>query len=227
MHPRRYETLILLSPNLTPAELDNFKAKVDGILEAGNAKVVQMEDWGRKMLAYPVHKEHYGIYILYDYQGLPAVEAELKRNLKIDENVFKSLTMVLDRQFTDQRFEEEKERLLAKSQKKEAQAAELAAQRESQDAQELSTVTQFPEKPSDELPADHLAPLELSTPVSEPPDAPPVAAPSDTPVAAAEPPEAPSEPEAPAGELSAKESSSEDSPAPPEETEAKSEGETL
>jgi small subunit ribosomal protein S6 len=122
MHPRRYETLILLSPNLSPADLDKFKGKVESILEQGKARVLQTEDWGRKVLAYPVKKEHYGIYILYDYQAMPAVEAELKRNLKIDENVFKSLTLVLDRQFTDERFEQEKERILSRPPKKDAQS---------------------------------------------------------------------------------------------------------
>jgi small subunit ribosomal protein S6 len=118
MHPRRYETLILLSPNLSPVELETFKTKVEQILEKGRAKVVHFEDWGRRALAYPVKKELHGQYVLYDYQGSPATEAELKRNLKIDEFVFKHLTLLIDSEFTDVKFEEEKERLLLKSQKK-------------------------------------------------------------------------------------------------------------
>jgi small subunit ribosomal protein S6 len=196
MHPRRYETLILLSPNLSPIDMEKFKTKVAGILDAGNAKVVQIEDWGRKMLAYPVHKEHYGIYVLYDYQASPAVEAELKRNLKIDENVFKSLTLVLDRQFTDQRFEEEKERILAKSQKKE----ELAGHRETPD--HSSNKNKFDTAQVDELPENNQASSEAQ------------ALPSESP--------------ATLGELSAEATaSSEYSPAPPTDSEAKAEGETV
>jgi small subunit ribosomal protein S6 len=119
MHPRRYETLILLSPNLTPAELEAFKTKVEQILEKDGAKVVRFEDWGRKALAYPVKKELHGHYVLYDFQAMPQTEAELKRNLKIDEIVHKHLTILLNAKFTDQMFEEEKARLLTKSQKKE------------------------------------------------------------------------------------------------------------
>jgi small subunit ribosomal protein S6 len=119
MHPRRYETLILLSPNITPAELETFKTKVEQILEKDAAKVVRFEDWGRKPLAYPVKKELFGHYVLYDFQAMPDTEAELKRNLKIDELVHKHLTILLDPQFTDQKYDEEKARILAKSQKKE------------------------------------------------------------------------------------------------------------
>jgi small subunit ribosomal protein S6 len=119
MHPRRYETLILLSPNLSPVQKETFKVKVEQILESGGAKVLRFEDWGRRALAYPVHKELHGQYMLYDYQGEPKVEAELKRNLKIDEFVFKHLTLILDTKFTDEKFEAEKEKLLAAATKKE------------------------------------------------------------------------------------------------------------
>ncbi|MDR2613184.1 MAG: 30S ribosomal protein S6, partial [Deltaproteobacteria bacterium] len=130
MHPRRYETLILLSPNLSPPALETFKAKVEGILSDGGAKIVRFEDWGRRSLAYPVSKELHGQYVLYDYQAQPAVEAELKRNLKIHDSVFKHLTLVLDHKFTDDRFEDERARLIAKSQKKEADEAREAEARE-------------------------------------------------------------------------------------------------
>jgi small subunit ribosomal protein S6 len=167
MHPRRYETLILLSPNLNPVDLDKFKDKIQGILDQGNAKIVLMEDWGRKMLAYPVHKEHYGIYLLYDYQAMPEVESEIKRNLKIDENVFKSLTLVLDRQFTDERYEKEREKALIKIQKREAQA-EAEALRLAQEASENQGETNPDALSSDDelptAPYSEASPYESSEP---------------------------------------------------------------
>jgi small subunit ribosomal protein S6 len=119
-HPRRYETFILLSPNLSPVNLESFKMKVEQILEKGNSKIVNFEDWGRRQLAYPVRKELHGHYVLYDYQAFPATEAELKRNLKLDEQVFKFMTLLLDPKFTDAKYEDVKAKLLAKSQKKES-----------------------------------------------------------------------------------------------------------
>jgi small subunit ribosomal protein S6 len=106
MHARRYETLILLSPNLGKPELDVFKDKIDNIIAQGQGKIVRFEDWGRRRLAYPVNKEIYGTYFLYDFQGQPALASELVRNLKIDEQVFKYLTLILEKEFSDERFEE-------------------------------------------------------------------------------------------------------------------------
>lgn len=126
MHPRRYETLILLAPNLEAPE--NFKSKIEGILEAGGGQVVRFEDWGRRRLAYPVQKEIYGHYLLYDYQGSPALAAELERNLKIDEKVFKYLTLVLAKKFTAEDLDAAKEKLLAEAARRESEKARREAE---------------------------------------------------------------------------------------------------
>jgi small subunit ribosomal protein S6 len=127
MHPRRYETLILLAPNLEPGGLEAFKNKVDGILSAGEGQLVRFEDWGRRRLAYPVQRELFGYYLLYDFQGSPALAAELERNLKIDEKVFKYLTLVLDRKFTAEDLAAAREKLLAEAARREAEKARREA----------------------------------------------------------------------------------------------------
>ncbi|MDR0880947.1 MAG: 30S ribosomal protein S6 [Candidatus Adiutrix sp.] len=123
MHPRRYETLILLAPNLEAQELETFKTKVDNIMATGGGQLVRLEDWGRRRLAYPVKKEMFGYYLLYDFQGRPALATELERNLKIDEKVFKYLTLVLDKKFTDDDLVAAKEKLLAEAARREAEKA--------------------------------------------------------------------------------------------------------
>lgn len=123
MHPRRYETLIMLAPNLAPEVLDAFKTKVDGIMQTGGGQLVRFEDWGRRRLAYPVRKEMFGQYLLYDFQGSPELASEFERNLKIDERVFKYLTLVLSKKFTDEDLAEAKEKLLAEAARREAEKA--------------------------------------------------------------------------------------------------------
>jgi len=126
MHPRRYETLIMLAPNLEADVLETFKNKVDGIMAADGGQLVRFEDWGRRRLSYPVNKEMYGQYLLYDFQGSPALAAELERNLKIDEKVFKYLTLVLDKKFTDEELAKAKEALVAEAARREAEKAKAA-----------------------------------------------------------------------------------------------------
>ena len=121
MHPRRYEILILLAPN--PEYVETFKSKVEGILEAGGGHLIRFEDWGRRRLAYPVQKELYGYYLLYDYQGGPALAAELERNLKIDEKVFKYLTLLLAKKFTAEDLAAVHEKIQAEAARRESEKA--------------------------------------------------------------------------------------------------------
>jgi len=123
MHPRRYETMIMLAPNLDATVMETFKNKVDNIMSTGGGQLVRFEDWGRRRLSYPVKKEMFGHYLLYDFQGSPELSSELERNLKIDEKVFKYLTLVLDKKFTDEDLEAAKEKLLAEAARREAEKA--------------------------------------------------------------------------------------------------------
>ncbi|MDR2827243.1 MAG: 30S ribosomal protein S6 [Candidatus Adiutrix intracellularis] len=121
MYSRRYETLILLAPNLEATKLETFKNKVEGIFSAGEGQIVRFEDWGRRRLAYPIKKELFGYYLLYDFQGRPKLATELERNLKIDETVFKYLTLVLSKNFTNNDLLKAKEKLLIEAAHREAE----------------------------------------------------------------------------------------------------------
>jgi small subunit ribosomal protein S6 len=103
----------MLSPNLEIEQIEGFRSKIDGALAAGKGQVVRVDEWGRRRLAYPVRKEMFGYYILYDFRAHATLAAEIERQLKIDERVFKYLTLVLDKNFTEESLKTVLERLAA------------------------------------------------------------------------------------------------------------------
>ncbi|MDR3204755.1 MAG: 30S ribosomal protein S6 [Deltaproteobacteria bacterium] len=125
---RRYETLILLSPNLASEQIAAFKNKIEAIINNGQGQIVRIEEWGRRKLAYPVCKELYGYYILYDYRGQNFLAAELERNLKIDEQVFKYLTLILERNFTEEKLNVVLEHLAAEANRNKEQLSSSSEQ---------------------------------------------------------------------------------------------------
>lgn len=166
MHPRRYEILIMLAPNLPPEQLEAFQKKVDTIMNTGGGQVVRFEDWGRRRLSYPVKKEMYGHYLLYDFQGNPALSTELERNLKIDEKVFKYLTLVLSKKFTDEDLAEAREKLLAEAARREAEKARI---REATEAAAAGAAVVAAEKAAAEaaVAAEEAATAEVTVAVEE------------------------------------------------------------
>ncbi len=88
-----YETLTVLNPDLGEAGSKEMVAKIRGILESGRAEITKVDEWGMRELAYPIRKQHRGIYALIEYKAEPVAVAELERQLKLNEQVLRFLSI--------------------------------------------------------------------------------------------------------------------------------------
>jgi len=88
-----YETLTVLDPDLGEAGSKEMVAKIRGILETGKAEITKVDEWGMRELAYPIRKRHRGIYALIEYKAEPIAVAELERQLKLNEQVLRFLSV--------------------------------------------------------------------------------------------------------------------------------------
>ena len=94
-----------------------------------DGRVIRTENWGRRRLSYPVGKKMYGIYWLVDFMGSPQLLLELERNMRIEEQIYKHMSQVLDKNFSEEKYQAEIERLKAEAAKREAERAEREAER--------------------------------------------------------------------------------------------------
>jgi small subunit ribosomal protein S6 len=92
---RYYETLYLINPNLADEDYRDVVAKFNNIIEKNKGVVAKVDEWGNKTLAYQVKKFDKGYYVLLQYCGAPGITAELHRELKLDDRVFKYQTVKL------------------------------------------------------------------------------------------------------------------------------------
>lgn len=123
---RHYETVFIISPELTEEDTQAVVDKFTGILADAGAVLVKVDVWGRRRLAYVVKKFNKGFYVLLDYGATPEAIAELERNFKIDEQVIRYLTVKKADHF-------DAEAAVAAA---EARKAKAAAEREMEDDQE-------------------------------------------------------------------------------------------
>jgi small subunit ribosomal protein S6 len=93
---RRYECVVILDHELPDDDIRNFTEKYTQLIKASSGEVIKIEDWGIKRLAYLVNKREKGRYILFDFVGLPALIAEMERQLKIADEVMKYLSVKLE-----------------------------------------------------------------------------------------------------------------------------------
>ena len=59
-------------------------------------KVIKIDNWGKRRLAYEVAKERKGIYLYWQYLAQPGVVEETERNLRMLDSVIRYLTVKVD-----------------------------------------------------------------------------------------------------------------------------------
>ena len=93
---RTYESIFILNPEIAG---DDYTAAVDkykGILADQDAEMLKVEEWGVRKLAYQVNKQARGNFIMFIFDAGPTVVKEFERRMRIDENVIKFQTILLE-----------------------------------------------------------------------------------------------------------------------------------
>ena len=86
----KYEVLYVLNPNLTEEETQAIVEKFKTLIEQ-NGTVAEMEEWGKRKLAYEINYLTEGYYVLVKFTSGPELPAELDRILGITDGVIRSL----------------------------------------------------------------------------------------------------------------------------------------
>jgi small subunit ribosomal protein S6 len=92
---RKFETLLLLSPELTADAREALLGNLTGVLEREQGRLIVADHWGMRDLAYPVRKQMRGYYVRLEYAALGPAVAELERNIRISDGIFKFMTVQL------------------------------------------------------------------------------------------------------------------------------------
>jgi small subunit ribosomal protein S6 len=93
---REYETIYILRPNTPNEGVAEVNTKVKAVIEGQGGKILKVDNWGKRRLAYEVAKERKGIYLYWLYLGSPGLVEETERNLRMLDNVVRFLTVKVD-----------------------------------------------------------------------------------------------------------------------------------
>lgn len=93
---REYETVIILRPATNKNDILDLVHKAQGIFAAYGARLIQIENWGSRTLAYPIKRATSGIYIYWRYLGGSDIVREFERNLSIADNILRFHTTLVD-----------------------------------------------------------------------------------------------------------------------------------
>ncbi len=113
-----YETVFILTPVLSDAQMKEAVEKFKAILTENGATITNEENWGLRKLAYPIQKKSTGFYNLLQFDAEPTIVDKLEIMYRRDERIIRFLTFRLDKFAYE--YAEKRKGIKAKEQVKEA-----------------------------------------------------------------------------------------------------------
>jgi small subunit ribosomal protein S6 len=92
---RTYEVLFILSPQVPEEEATALVTEFRGVVEKLGATMKNEEAWGRRRLAYPIHKFNEGVYHLFVVESEGSL-AELDRRMKNVDRILRHMIVRTD-----------------------------------------------------------------------------------------------------------------------------------
>jgi len=88
-----YESTYIVRPDVSSLQVEALTQTMTELVQANGGTVAKNEYWGLKSLAYRVKKNRKGHFVMLGLDAPAAAVAELERNLGINEDVIRYLTV--------------------------------------------------------------------------------------------------------------------------------------
>jgi small subunit ribosomal protein S6 len=88
-----YETMFILRPDLGDEQIEQAVSKYESLIRDQGADNIEIQNRGKRRLAYEIGKHRDGVYIQMNYTGPGAVIAVAERAMRLSEDVIRYLTI--------------------------------------------------------------------------------------------------------------------------------------
>jgi small subunit ribosomal protein S6 len=124
MEERLYDLIFICRPDTPEGDIDKLISTLEHSTTEKSAKLEKIEKWGRKRMAYRVHKLREGYYVYMSIRSSHGeLIKELERRLKVADPVIKYLTIRVDEEMKrQQKLSKRRERRAARRPRKPAAA---------------------------------------------------------------------------------------------------------
>lgn len=88
-----YETAFLIAPNLSEEETEDLIQQMAKIVSEKKGKMINIDKWGKRKLAYLIEKFDSAFYVFFHYKGSPDIPSELGRRFRQKEAIIRYMTV--------------------------------------------------------------------------------------------------------------------------------------
>lgn len=93
---RPYEVMYILAPTLSAEEQTALVDRFNELITSMGGSVEKVDRWERRQLAYEIKRVREGFYVVVEFQGDPALEVEMDRQMKLTEPILRHMILRRD-----------------------------------------------------------------------------------------------------------------------------------
>ena len=91
-----YESAVIINAALEDEQIDSVISRIKETIVNNGGEIREIENWGRKRLAYMVKKSKIGYYVFFRFNAPSSIVSKLERTFVLDEHILRFLTIKLD-----------------------------------------------------------------------------------------------------------------------------------
>ena len=97
MKTNTYESAVILNAALDDEQIESIISRIKDFITNNGGDIREIENWGRKRLAYMINKSKIGYYAIFRFNAPTNIISKLERNYTLDEHILRYLTISLDK----------------------------------------------------------------------------------------------------------------------------------
>lgn len=96
MTNQTYESAVLINATLDDPQIEGIISKIQETITNNGGEIREVENWGRKRLAYVVNKSKIGYYAIFRFDAPTTIISKLERFYTLDDHILRFLNIKLD-----------------------------------------------------------------------------------------------------------------------------------
>ena len=96
MTMNKYELALVINAKIEDDARTDAIEKIKALIEKFGGEITNVDEWGKKKLAYEIQKMHEGFYYFIQFEADAECPAEVERHVRIMDNVLRYLVVKKD-----------------------------------------------------------------------------------------------------------------------------------
>lgn len=88
---REYEMMVIIDPDIGEDAIAATIDKLKQIIVDNNGEIENIDEWGKRTLAYEIRHKKEGYYVVYQFKADPTVPDKLRRELRLNRNLMRGM----------------------------------------------------------------------------------------------------------------------------------------